>query len=273
MTEDQSSMSFGTLSGNVLIGDTLGDTSGGGITIGASGLTGQIIIDADNGGGTWDGEVTVGTIVLGPGQTQPNLAPHYERLASELGGGAVGLVPFAIHHESCSPAHNLWTAPTSSSVVVQFYGPVKPEDADDMPIRVFVGPELATNFGDFENVTSLFSATFLSDSKQLQVSLKSGTFNSGRYWLKPITSNPGANETRLLCDDLLAAAGDVPVADGDYWFDVFAVSLSLVDLSGNGIVDTADASIWLDSPVDINGDNIANTVDLGIIVENLGRTE
>ena len=49
--------------------------------------------------------------------------------------------------------------------------------------------------------------------------------------------------------------------------------MSSVDLSGNGIVDTADTAIWLDLPVDINGDNIANTIDLDIIIENLGRTE
>ncbi|MFZ2872870.1 MAG: hypothetical protein WAZ94_00130, partial [Phycisphaerales bacterium] len=79
-----------------------------------NGLSGQIIINAGVAGLApavlWSGKAQVGDaanncsdVVISPAQSQPDLAPHYARLSADLGGGAVGLVPFALHDEDCDP--------------------------------------------------------------------------------------------------------------------------------------------------------------------------
>ncbi len=156
---DKSSVNVGTLSGTLVVDRALR----GPVTISQeSGLSGQIIANALNEAGrVWDSDVTIGTIVLGPNQSQPDQTPHYERTAAELGGGGIsislisGTPALAIHHESCSPRHNGGTGPTASSAVVQFYGPVKLETKNLMPIKVYEGPVRSTNFDDFTDVTHL----------------------------------------------------------------------------------------------------------------------
>ncbi len=80
------------------------------------GLKGQIIINRNNtelaAGTGWKGVVVVGDngvdtpVVLGPGETDPlHHAPYYELPSSEVGGGAVGLAPFAFYPQDCTPPH------------------------------------------------------------------------------------------------------------------------------------------------------------------------
>jgi len=81
----------------------------------SEGLQGQVIINGNNteiGEDGWLGVVAIGmddllpAIVLGPGETDPLYhAPYYELPSSEVGGGAVGLAPFAFYPQDCTPPH------------------------------------------------------------------------------------------------------------------------------------------------------------------------
>lgn len=176
--------------------------------------------------------------------------------------------PIGIHHESCSPVHDTTVVGGITSATVQFYGPVLKETSDKMPVKVY--REDFGGGGTALDVTSSFSAIVLStDRKQLEVT---GPFNPRyRYYINPIVMSPGSSETILLCDDL-TTLDEIAVDDDVYWFDV-DIAFASLDLGGNGIIDTADAALWVIEPVDFNGDNVANTTDLDLITSNLGRTE
>lgn len=106
----------------------------------AGGLEGQIVINASDNAETWSAPIRVDGIKLDDGRSQPNDAPYYERMSSELGGGSVGLVPYHLHKSDCLPAHNetgdcgvtfqLRTWPAShggeerETIILRHYGPV-----------------------------------------------------------------------------------------------------------------------------------------------------
>ncbi|MBK9188286.1 MAG: hypothetical protein IPM33_04945 [Phycisphaerales bacterium] len=124
----------GALTGSIVVGESIPSphsiTAG---SLGAGGLVGQIIVNAKNTTGVWTGPVTVGGVGLLP-------RPYYANLSSTLGGGAVGLVPYGLHKEDCSPPHapdggcglqySMRTWPASldggsrQTIVLRHYGPV-----------------------------------------------------------------------------------------------------------------------------------------------------
>ncbi len=129
---------------------SLGDSLIGSIALPASGLAGQIIINANDNGGDWDGNVVIGSgggaITLGPGQSPPYQSPHYAALPSALGGGSVGLAPFGLHAEACTPPHNLMDPHTDlvytdfdndgMPVIIRSYGPITNANVDfDMQLN------------------------------------------------------------------------------------------------------------------------------------------
>jgi hypothetical protein len=123
------SLSAGRL---IKIGDSLQAPGGGGdtgnITLAAGGLEGQIIINSDNGGGTWTGAVTIGSTTLS--------GPYYTNLSSTLGGGAVGLAPFHLHDEDCVPANGSTQAiGMMTTIALRHYGPVQWTSGD--PVEVY----------------------------------------------------------------------------------------------------------------------------------------
>lgn len=71
--------------------------------------------------------VAGGIITLSPLSPQPDQAPEYERTAAELGGGSVGVVPFTVHSQSCSPPRNYSTPPIFLNSAFHHNGPAQPE--------------------------------------------------------------------------------------------------------------------------------------------------
>lgn len=107
----------------------------GSITIASSGLDGQFIINANDGGGTWSGSITVGATTLSP-------VPDYSNLSSALGGGAIGVIPFDFHSTDCPPEHGdvLISAPlygpgSTEGAIIRHYGPII-NGSEDRPIDV-----------------------------------------------------------------------------------------------------------------------------------------
>jgi hypothetical protein len=117
-----------TSDGTIWIGEFLGDD----ITVAASGLKGQVIINAWEYGATWEADVIVGTTILSP-------IPLYTNTG--FGGGAVGEVPFGCHVRECDPPMTGGAPATTSSASQEIelfhYGPVT-WDGNELPVTVGV---------------------------------------------------------------------------------------------------------------------------------------
>lgn len=90
-------------------------------------LGGLIVVNGNDDGGEWLGTVVAGGgVSLSPNSSQPNQAPYYERLASELGGGSVALAPFRMHKADCYPPDGscFQGGIPGNTVVIRYYGPV-----------------------------------------------------------------------------------------------------------------------------------------------------
>lgn len=87
------------------------------IAIGAMGLRGHVMIGAALPfGAQWGGAVTVGGMPLD--------GPEYSATSASLGGGAVGLVPFGLHEEDCSPRPGAVLHGSPREIRIAHYGPV-----------------------------------------------------------------------------------------------------------------------------------------------------
>lgn len=110
--------------------------SGRTFTTATNGITKQVIINQDNNNFLWSGAFTVGSTTLSP-------TPYYDNAPSLLGGGSIGLAPFRIHYEACTPvgagdptvigncAHHASENNAVSVVQITHYGPVGLHDGND----------------------------------------------------------------------------------------------------------------------------------------------
>lgn len=107
----------------IKIRQNLGEGASLGFSIFGSGfLDGQVIINADNDGSEWLGSVGVGEISL-------TVAPYY--FNNDIGDGAVGLAPYHIHEEGCTPPNHGYVDASefddttgAGGVVIRYYGPI-----------------------------------------------------------------------------------------------------------------------------------------------------
>ncbi len=246
---------------------------------------GQIIINAANNSSLWFGDVSVDTTVLGPTQVQPFLAPFYEELSSNLGGGAVGLVPFNFHPIDSDPDHDTIVATVPSSVQVHHYGPVS--IGSGTGVRVFEGsvyiPFGFSSVGEvylcyegplndfWTEVTDSFNIT--TNGRVVTVANGSGKFKKNRsYQIIP---------DGLVCDDV---PGNPPVVYTSNWVGTYMGSdeycPDLPETNGYGFIvpsgfdlnmslslETADIEIWVANPVDLDDDNDADTLDLVALID------
>lgn len=110
------------------------------------GLKGEVSVNATNSSKVWTGKVDVGStpIRLWASSSSPDTAPWYDRSATDLGGGAVGLVPYSRYDEDCNPqpAEVVCSWPTLAAnsnretLRIVFYGPVVdggPVESPDLP--------------------------------------------------------------------------------------------------------------------------------------------
>ncbi|MCC6949807.1 MAG: hypothetical protein IT433_00010, partial [Phycisphaerales bacterium] len=275
---------------NLRIGCSLGlegNTSTGRLYVSeAGGLHGQITINAHGAAGTNGGgcEAPSGEfqdvgwwhnvdVMADPGPppiwyklsrpardpgTELDYAPYYDRLPLDLGGGAIGQVPFHLHDLACDPpltediegrtfsnAAFCQLPSTGSgepydlaSITLDFYGPVRtwpmlPEVPDDEETPI--------------SVVSISDTTGYDYARDLDVTVTRGTGGPlsravvvkgrpgvllpvGTYIVKPRR----AGAYPMLCDGLFDAAPATPVADFAYLFKLWS------DCNRNGVDDTAD---------------------------------
>lgn len=195
---------------------TVDGSLSGSITLDSGGLDSQIIVNAGNGSGTWTGPVTVGSYVLDNGSTQPDLAPYYERLSSEIGGGAIGLVPFNVHGTDCDPVDgDSFHGPHSiMTVTIRHYGPVRIADPETTRCVKIERRPAPGGFPppSWTDVSSSYEPEDISVSGSNARDLViEGTFSCAyEYRITPVADE-------LLCDDI---AGDVDVEAYIYGFTI-----------------------------------------------------
>lgn len=253
--------------GKLKFSDSLESTASVNVT---GSMAGQIVMNNGNlsTAGTWNGNVVVGTgggaITLGPGQSQPNQAPYYQRVLSGLGGGAVGLAPFHLYENDCSPPNNSYFTysqfePSGSDqrgAIVRYYGPVELLDVDLVPkVEWQMRDENGNN--QWHDVSPRFTVTVnpagvtnSARSVRICYSGTSGTLPTGRYRMN-------IQEGRLVC----AGVTGVPDAVGDYYFNI---GLDCGSQNCDGTINASDFIADLDwsATIDCNGNNILDECDL-----------
>lgn len=202
-----------------------------------AGLKGQIIINRSNASGQWNAPVVVGT-------GNPALAPlpAYTTPSSQLGGGAVGLVPFRYYASDCAPfgdtpddANNNPTPPLSSQlnnggeIKLAFYGPVRASNATGVPIDIGI---VVPGMNSYMRVTDRFDvivrpSTGGNPSRFVTIKGKSGAiYGSGLYYVAQSTV---PNGSRLVSD--IPGANPPLVPSFGYFF------LVKRDCNGDNIAD------------------------------------
>ncbi|MCC6660076.1 MAG: hypothetical protein IT437_04240 [Phycisphaerales bacterium] len=114
----------GTVSQPIWIGGSLGSNGVIGYYY-EFGLTNQIIINGDDVGGTWSGNVRMDYDDDEGGAYNITPKPYYPGASSTYGGGAVGLATFHLYDDDCQPVNGGSHAFTgTTTVVLSFYGPI-----------------------------------------------------------------------------------------------------------------------------------------------------
>ncbi|MBX3410684.1 MAG: hypothetical protein KF859_12470 [Phycisphaeraceae bacterium] len=245
----------------------------------SQGLLGQIIINAANTGlpraALWTGAVQVGETTAGcpllevsptPSSSEWE-SPHYEGLSAALGGGAVGLAPFYLHGEECSPVLGAPTATmttrefdrydpntTPRSVKLRFYGPVRVNHATDSPVVLTLWQLVNGYWWDYTIPESFYTVNVLRNadpgfSREIEIH-GTGTWQypAGLYTIKPKLTGTSALRSDLVLDV-------PPVLDFHYYFDLAPASASAgclletncpcpADFNQDGGVDGADVEAF-----------------------------
>ncbi|MFU8830266.1 MAG: hypothetical protein ACNA8P_12645, partial [Phycisphaerales bacterium] len=211
-------------------------------------LMGEVIVNHAAAGGLWLGDVVVGSTTLGP---------NYPTAASALGGGSVGVVPFAAHRVDSVPELNevlpFIAGTLPDEFFIRHYGPVQIDQSTvgtGDPIRLFRRAQCTTD-ADWLEVTDEWAFTPSVEANRTVIKLaftKSGTgpYRNG-FEYRFAAQNDIDAAGSLRCD--LGAPGiDVAepgVADypNDAWFSVG--NGCPVDVDGSGTIDLPDLNAVL----------------------------
>lgn len=233
------------------------------------GFAGQIILNADNHPfGTWTSPV-----YLGPPE-DPELVivgPVYPYSAKSLGGGSIGLAPFALHESSCEPAYGgVMGGGPSATVRLRHYGPVRVTGAPPVTPAIDIERRVLGSGDAWTDVApdAFDCGVDPVDANTLEVTAGPGRngFESGfEYRITP---------TNTLVSDIPAQP---PVA----WSRSYVIAIDgqacPSDFTGDGVVGMAEMlrilSVWgvcQKCPEDLNMDGIAGFADVLTILGDWG---
>jgi hypothetical protein len=253
---------FFTFDGRLTIGKSLEDPAEF-IELPPAGLTGQVIVNADaEPGGVW-----LARVFLGPEDDPDRVvlaSPTYTETAAALGGGAVGLVPFALHRTSCDPPPGTdvpFQPSEPLTVDLVHYGPIQAAGA----APVLIERRLDVGFGPFT----------AAPPEDFVVSIRPDAPRTIRIAAAP--GRPGfasGFEYRISATAALRCA--VPAAPPVAWAEPYRVTVfgtgtppCPTDLDGSGAVGLVDLLMMLaawgacpDCPEDVDGDGVVGVIDL-----------
>jgi len=259
------------------------------------GLVGQVVVNLNDDGSSWGGDVVVDSITL---------SPNYTELSSELGGGQVGVAPFNFHQRTSAPgagesrdcdpyhteavtaAYNPSTGKNDviASVNIRHYGPVFADGAGSHFRVEFKSDVLPSSWVDrtslFEIDTSVTGTSALTADRDAVI--KGTVFNgngftaAGRWRIRPISGKVKCGDVSGNPDvawDSNVTSGDLGSSSGTQydWYQ-FRVLLQAPG-GGNtllqGGTNASDVSAWIDSPYEVNADGETDTTDFEEVVESL----
>ncbi|NUQ51783.1 MAG: hypothetical protein HUU19_03705 [Phycisphaerales bacterium] len=253
----------------------------------AHGLAGSVILNASNSSFGWVGDVKVDGITLSP---TSHGAPYYDVASSYLGGGAVGLVPYHLYVNDCSPVSSGSPGPTlfdsalnqrfngqhpNANIRLRFYGPVFAVPDTTRPVRIEYN--IGSSWIDISHHFYInVESTAASTSREVEIHGGSGeaAFMPGEYRISPVAG-------RLKCAQTTAASAP-DVSDSMYYFNVDAdcnlnytsdsVDLAVVvdgvhpfDRDNNGCIDSCEHLGWW-CLADVNYDGFVNADDYDLFV-------
>jgi len=258
-------------SADLIVGGSFNSLDGW-IELPRGGFDGKIIFNADSlGGGEWVNPIYFGT------STDPNrieiTESGYSHDAQVLGGGSIGLVPFKLHNNSCSPPNgaliNAETVADPLSVSLRHYGPISWTAGDPVTIE----QRSAGSTGAFTPLSMLdFGIQFDPDDPN---SLVLGPNASGQGGFVP------GFEYRIMPTAFLrCAVSSEPSVQWEipYLF-TFQDVVCLGDTNSTQSVDVGDLLFLLNywgpvtsfgDRVDFNGDGTVNVSDLLTLLSNWG---
>lgn len=187
------------------------------------GLAGCVILNASNSTFGWSGDVKVDGITLSPTSYG---APYYTIASSALGGGAVGLVPYHLYVNDCSPVstgspgpslfdsvlnHRFNDPDRDKSIYLRFYGPVFAVPDTTRPVRIEYNT--GSNWIDISHHFYInVESTAASTSREVEIHGGNGesAFMPGEYRISPVAG-------RLKCAQTTAASAP-DVGDFMYYF-------------------------------------------------------
>lgn len=210
-------------------------------------ITGDVILNADNDGGTWDGDITV---LRGSASDITLAGPNYTNTPFQIGGGAVGLAPFNIHDQACAPQNGASNAAIFGSINIQHYGPITGATGSD-PVTIWKMP---IPYGiAFTDCTSEFTVSAAPNGRGVILTHNSGFGVPTGYTYRV---QPGAS---LVCDQV---SGNPPVQNWTYEVHLY----DPFDLNMDGYICELDIDAWLAEPVDLNDDDVADEHDLAELI-------
>lgn len=253
--------------GEIVIGQSF--VNAWGIELPPNGLTGQITFNADGeGDGAWTSPVYIGPV--DDPETPVLDGPDYDASALDLGGGSIGLVPFALHETSCSPVNGgvLYIEQPRSleGLKLRHYGPVKMAGAD--VVRLSRRP--IGDSGPFEPFTATIALDVDNDDANTLVlgptGLAAALSQAYEYQIEP-----GPD---LRCDAVQSPA--VKWAQ-PYRFTVeFVEAQCPADLNGDAMVNSDDLFELLgdwgasNSAADLDASGLVNADDLFLLLGQWG---
>ncbi len=256
------------------VGTTL-DTGAAFRVVTPGGLQGQLIINAANLAGLWNGPVTISASTLGP-------VPMYSSQSALIGGGSAGHVPFHIHAADAWPPPssvlgNASAPKPSTPIRLRWYGPVNWTPGQT---PLIIEANSLTSPGVWINQTSCFTIARepgLTPHPNIVAAYPIAALPGGyTYRVRPVTLGPAA----LLCD--LGLAVNPSVADDASLYSFTISGACLGDADGNGLVNFVDITTILSNwgntagtcltTTDVNRDGTISFADITAVLSGFGAT-
>lgn len=267
------------------------------VSVPTNGLPGYMVINNEFGNETWQfgATVEVGSVTLA--------GPGYTAAPAAVGGGSVGVAPFALYAAGCVPAHGsvhrLHVSPTCplegdptcldlqlecaagwlTSADIRFYGPVAGPTGDTNALnrlvveyRVLEEPGIGDwidvsgdfNFRVVEDLTThVRSIVRLTPLTAVTPNMAPHFFSGVEYRVRNAPAGPSTTPLRAL------GVAMSPVLTFDYRistiFDCRGGFVDLFDLNEDGTVSYSDLLQWLQEQQDLNYDGNMDTIDFALL--------
>lgn len=282
LTEELSSSTLVRIGGSLL--------SGASINLPPSGLAGQIVVNNNDAGGEWLGDVNVGAAALAD--------PMYTATAASLGGGSIGKAPFGLHDESCTPINgfSIAVSPTTIETVrMRYYGPL-----DDGGVSAGGGTPFTVDrrttipTGSWTPVSAASFSSAIVGNEVVITEATSGAFEPGfqyRFTATSALKSAGVAGTPIVLAEPYivgmvtqgTGGGGGSCEDCLVCLEICELGLEMVgpgpDFNGDGVVGAYDLQLMIAAmgksggKADLNGDGVVDNVDLELFLTVYGSGE